>query len=349
VAASVVFWGALSALGERERRQPVVSEGKIFLVFPGQGSQYAGMGSDLVEQFPAAAEMYDRASEVLGYDMRELSFSDRRGELGLTRFTQPALLTHQMACLEALRGTLGATLRPALAGGHSLGEYTALVAAGALTFEQALALVAERGRLMSELGRGGMLATPLDIDAARQLADKYYCAVAASNLPEQTVIAGDDADLDALLQELATLPRGKRSVRLNTEGAFHTFLMVNAAVEFRTALEATTFAGFEVDVLSNYTGARHEPEAAAIRSRLFFQLFNPVRWVDCMNTAIDAGVDTVVEVGGGIGSGAEPAEKRPNLESMIKKSLKARGLEARYLAAIHAEGIRTAAEQLAGT
>lgn len=301
------------------------------------------MGSDLVQDFPAARDVYARASEVVGYDMEELSFEDPRQELDKTRFTQPALLTHEYACLEAFR-SLADGARPTLAAGHSLGEYTALVAAGALQFEDALELVVVRGRLMSELGRGSMLATTLDLQSAQALADKHYCGIGGCNLPEQTVIAGEDADLDTLEADLAGVHPGKRAIRLKTEGAFHTFLMVGAAERFRPVLEETPFAELDVGVLSNYTGKAHVSQAAAIRSRLFFQLFNPVRWVACMNQAIDAGVDTIVEFGGGIGKGEGPAEKRANLEGIVKKSLKWRQHEAEYLAAINSAGIRAAAE-----
>jgi [acyl-carrier-protein] S-malonyltransferase len=304
------------------------------------------MGSDLVEEFDAAHEIYARASEVVGYDMRELSFADPREELNKTRFTQPALLTHQVACLEAFRSIAGDAVRPSLAAGHSLGEYTALVSAGSLSFEGALELVQRRGQLMSEYGRGGMLATTLDLAAATALADKHFCGIGGCNLPDQTVVAGEDSDLEALAEELKTRFRGKRAIRLNTEGAFHTYLMVEAAQQFRRVLQDTEFREPAIRVLSNYTGKLHEPEPEAIRSRLFFQLFNPVRWFGCMNTAIDAGVDTVVELGGGIGKGASPEEKRPNLEGIVKKSLKWREHDAQYLPAINAAGIRSAVRQL---
>ena len=323
-----------------------MADKKILYVFPGQGSQYRGMGSDLVEAFPVARDLYARASAVVGYDMAELSFRDPREELNLTRFTQPALLTHEVACLESFRSLVGDRVRPKLGAGHSLGEYTALVNAGALTFEAALKLVQRRGELMSEFGRGGMVATTLELSAAQALADKYFCGIGGCNLPDQTVVAGESQDLDALTAEMAALYPNKRGVRLNTEGAFHTYLMVSAAQEFRKVLEQTEFGALGVDTLSNYTGKLHESASNAIRSRLFFQLFNPVKWVSCINAAVDAGIDTVIELGGGIGKGEGPDGKRPNLESIVKKSLKWREHQAQYLPAISAATIRATAEQL---
>ena len=322
---------------------------KVLYVFPGQGSQYRGMGSDLAGEFPVVRNLYERAGEVLGYDLSELSFRDPGEQLSLTRFTQPALLTHEVACLEALRSLVGDAVKPALAAGHSLGEYSALVAAGALTFEAALKLVQRRGELMSEFGSGGMLATTLDLAAAMSLADRHFCGIGGCNLPDQTVVAGEDADLDALADELATLHPNKRGIRLNTEGAFHTYLMIGAAKEFRRVLEQTEFGSLAVETLSNYTGKAHDSSANGIRSRLFFQLFNPVRWVGCMNAAIDAQVDAVIEFGGGIGKGEGPEGKRPNLESIVKKSLKWREHQAQYLPAISAATIRATAQQLLGS
>jgi [acyl-carrier-protein] S-malonyltransferase len=307
------------------------------------------MGSDLVDAFPVAREIYDRASAVVGYDMTELAFRDPRDELNKTRFTQPALLTHEIACLEVFRSLVGDRAVAKLGAGHSLGEYAALVNAGALTFEAALKLVQRRGELMSEFGRGGMLATTLDLPAAAALADKHFCGIGGCNLPDQTVVAGEAADLDALVAEMETLYPNKRGVRLNTEGAFHTYLMVSAAQEFRKVLEQTEFGPLTVDTFSNYTGKLHESASNGIRSRLFFQLFNPVKWVTCINGAIDAGVDAVVELGGGIGKGDGPEGKRPNLESIVKKSFKWREYQAEYWPAINAATIRATAEQfLAG-
>ena len=317
---------------------------KVLFQFPGQGSQYPGMGSDLAEEFSVAREVYERASSVLGYDLAKLSFEDPDGVLNQTRYTQPALLAHEAACLAVFKELTGDSIEPQVAAGHSLGEYTALVAAGALTLEASIALVAERGRLMSELGRGSMLATTLDRKTAQSIAEKHYCGVAGCNLPDQTVVAGDDEDLAGLAADLRE--QGKRAIELKTEGAFHTYLMVGAAVEFRKVLDSMEFSAPAFSVLSNFTGVLHVADAKEIRSRLFFQLFNPVLWFDGLAHALADGIDTIVEFGGGIGKGEGPNEKRPNLESVAKKTLKHLGLEAQYCAAINAAGIRAAAETL---
>ena len=307
------------------------------LVFPGQGAQYAGMGSDLYEAFDAARAVYDEACDVLGYDMRELSFSDPEGKIGMTRYTQPALLTHSIACLRVAEAQFGGELSPGAAAGHSLGEYSALVAAGALRFGDGLRLVSERGRLMGEHGEGGMLALAMGAEEARQLADRHCCQVAGLNLPNQTVVGGAQSDLSQLSADLAeNFPR-KRGTPLATEGAFHTYLMVTAAREFRSVLNETAFLAPRYTVLSNYTARPHDPAPEAMRTRLFFQLINPVNWVGCMQWAVDNGVASFLELGGGIGRGESPAEKRPNLQAMLRKYCRGAGHEADIRAVINAD------------
>jgi [acyl-carrier-protein] S-malonyltransferase len=305
------------------------------------------MGSDLCAEFAVARDTYAEAGEALGYDIAKLSFEDPAGEIGLTRYTQPALLTHEIACLRVFRELTGGAVEAALAAGHSLGEYTALVAAGSLSLTDGLKLVKRRGELMGEHGEGGMLALGLDAAAARAIADRHYCQVASINLPEQTVVGGREADLASLAAEMERVNPRKRAVRLATEGAFHTYLMVEAARRFRETLDATDFGAPAVPVLSNYTASPHDTEAGAIRTRLFFQLFNPVDWVGCLQAAIGLGITDMIEFGGGIGTGEGPADKRPNLESIVRKTLKSAGYEARYAAAINVAGLRDAAAQFA--
>lgn len=325
-----------------------MADRRILFVFPGQGSQYRGMGSDICAEFAVARETYAEAADALGYDIARLSFEDPDNEIGLTRFTQPALLTHEIACLRVLADLTGDAVQPSLTAGHSLGEYTALVAAGSLGLADALRLVKRRGELMGEFGEGGMLALGLDAGAARAIADKHYCQVASINLPEQTVVGGRDADLATLAAEMEQVNPRKRAIRLATEGAFHTYLMVEAARRFRETLDATALQSPAVGVLSNYTATPHDPEPNAIRTRLFFQLFNPVNWVGCLSTAMAQGITHMIELGGGIGAGEGPADKRPNLESIVRKTLKSAGYEAQYAAAINVETLRATAAQFAG-
>lgn len=325
-----------------------MSEGPVMFIFPGQGSQYRGMGSDLYQEFPVARRLYDEASQVLGIDMARLSFEDPADEIGLTRNTQPALLVHEIACLRVFEELTGGRVRPALAAGHSLGEYSALVAAGSLSFPHGLRLVRRRGELMGEHGEGGMLALTLDAATAKPLADRHWCQVASCNLPDQTVVGGRESDLDALAADLAEKFPRKRAIRLATEGAFHTYFMVAAARIFRDDLERAAFAPPAVEVLSNYTAAPHDGDGEGIRTRLFFQLFNPVNWVGCLATATGRQLSTFVEFGGGIGSGEGPAEKRPNLEGIVKKTLKASGIEARHIPAINVATLRAAADHFNG-
>ena len=307
----------------------------MMLVFPGQGAQYAGIGSDLYESFQAAREVYDLACEVLGYDIRELSFSDPQRRIGLTRYTQPALLTHSIACLRVVESLPNGSAEPLAAAGHSLGEYSALVAAGVLRFEDALRLVSERGRLMGEHGEGGMLALAMEPGQALELADRHCCQIAGLNLPGQTVVGGAQPDLERLAADLAENYPRKRGTPLATEGAFHTYLMVAAAREFREVLDATAFFAPRYPVLSNYTARPHDPAPEAVRTRLFFQLINPVNWVGCMQWAVENGVASFLELGGGIGRGETPAEKRPNLQAMLKKYCRSASHEARIQAVIN--------------
>ncbi len=322
----------------------LANERNILYVFPGQGSQYVGMGSDLHQQYATVRKVYEQASNVLGYDIAELSFSDPQDQLNLTRYTQPALLTHSIACLEVFRELTGDRLQPAMAAGHSLGEYSALVAAKSLSFEGALKLVQKRGELMSEHGLGEMSAFPMDFDTIRPIAKRHYCSIAGCNLPEQTVIGGRSEDLELVEQEVREKFPRKRPVRLKTEGAFHTYYMVKAAVLMKPVLEAAQFEANELHVLSNFMGGYHEPNPVDIRARLFFQLFHPVLWHENLLTALNDGVDTIIEFGGGIGTAEEPDGKRPNLEGMIKKTLRGTDHEAEYLAVINNRTLVNAAD-----
>lgn len=317
----------------------LTSEQNILYVFPGQGSQYKGMGGDLFKEFETARRVYRQASEVLGYDVAELSFEDPQEQLNQTRFTQPALLTHSIACLEVFTDLTEDRLRPSMAAGHSLGEYSALVAAKVLSFQSALKLVQKRGELMGTYGEGEMSAFPLNVDTIRPIAERYHCAIAGCNLPDQTVIGGRGEDLELVEQQVLEQFERKSPVRLKTEGAFHTYYMVEAARHYRTVLETTGFDLSDVRVLSNFTGAYHEPDPVGIRARLFFQLFHPVLWFSNLETAFADGSDVIFEFGGGIGFGTEPEGKRPNLAGIIKKTQRATGHKTHYMSAINSKSL----------
>ena len=306
----------------------------ILYVFPGQGSQYEGMGKDICEAFDVAAKVYDKATEVLGYDIRDMSFNNPDDQLNLTRHTQPALLTHHIACLEVFREKTGGDVQPTMAAGHSLGEYSALVAANALSFETALRLVQKRGELMGEHGEGEMTAFMMTLDEIRPLAEQFHCAVSACNQPMQTVIGGSSKDLADLEAQVAEEFPRKKAIRLKTEGAFHTYYMDKAADLFQSALAEADMQSPRIRVLSNYTGGFHDAEVDGIKERLYLQLKAPVMWMDNLVTAFGEGIDRIYEFGGGIGPGG-PEEKRPNLESMIKKAARTAGSEAVYTPAIN--------------
>ena len=188
---------------------------------------------------------------------------------------------------------------------------------------------------MGTYGEGEMSAFPMNVESIRPIAERYHCAIAGCNLPEQTVIGGRSEDLAKVEQLVEEQFTRKRPTRLKTEGAFHTYYMVKAAQEYRSVLEGAEFQSTDVRVLSNFTGGEHEADPATIRARLFFQLFHPVMWHSNLQTAFENEIQTIFEFGGGIGPGSEADEKRPNLEGMIKRSLRGTGREVLYQSAIN--------------
>ena len=323
------------------------SSDNLLFIFPGQGSQYPGIGRDLYDTESSVREVYQTASDVLGYDMSRLSFEDPDGQINFTRFPQPVLLTHSIACYRALENRLGRSLNPSAVAGHSLGEYSALVAAGALSFSDALKLVSTRGELMGTHGEGEMEAMPLGLEDARTWSDRFFCGIAACNMPDQTVIGGSSADLDRMAEAFVEANPKRRSARLKTEGAFHTYYMVTAAQAFREHLDAAVLNPPTTRVLSNYTGGFHDDSADSIRTRLFFQLFHPVMWNQNLQTAYAAGLTDMIEFGGGIGKGETAADKRPNLESIIKKTFRRADPKPNYRAVINLATLDEAVAALA--
>jgi [acyl-carrier-protein] S-malonyltransferase len=273
---------------------------KIAFLFPGQGSQYVGMGKDLYDAFPAAKSVYDRASDLLGFDVRKLAFEGPEDELRKTCFTQPALLVHSIAVYEILKGK---GIQPELAAGHSLGEYSALHAAGALDFESVVKLVKRRGELMFAEGakNPGTMAAIIGMggDAVAELCREVEGIVVPANFnePTQTVISGQVPAVEKAM-ELAKARGALKAVRLPVSGAFHSPLLENSAREFREYLAMFEIREPRFPVIANVT-AEPEKTAAEIRANLENQLISPVQWTRTIQTARGLGTEQFYEVGAG--------------------------------------------------
>jgi [acyl-carrier-protein] S-malonyltransferase len=276
---------------------------KLAFLFPGQGAQAVGMGRALAETFSEARETFATADRVLGFALSELCWNGPAEDLKKSVNTQPALLTHSIAALRLVEAT---GLSPAFVAGHSLGEYSACVAAGALSFEDALVLTRTRGRLMYEAGlaRPGAMAAILGLSAADVEAACVEAApagiVRAANLnaPGQVVISGEPAAVD-LACERAKAKGAKRAIKLEVSGAFHSPLMEPAARGLAEALAKVVFRDARCPVISN-AWAKPVQEAKEIRSALEAQLLASVRWEDSMRFLLAQGsIDGFVELGTG--------------------------------------------------
>lgn len=281
---------------------------RIAFVFPGQGSQYVGMGKNLYEASAAARRVFQQADEVLGFSLSSLCFHGPAEELDDTINAQPAIVTVSLAYLEALSErwrSLGQTVRPVLVAGHSLGEFTALVAAGVLDFNQALELVRERGRLMKESGAlrpGGMAAiVGLDRETLEAICEEARAhgvvVLANDNCPGQSVISGEEPALLRAM-ELA-LERGARRVaRLEISIASHSPLMERAGQQFAELVSRLPLREPTVPIVANITG-QVVTTVDDIRKEIAYHVLQPVQWTSSVREMINAGVGTFLEVGPG--------------------------------------------------
>jgi [acyl-carrier-protein] S-malonyltransferase len=276
--------------------------GKVAFMFPGQASQYPGMGKELAEKYPAARAVFEEADEALGFSISKMCFEGSEEELKLTANTQPAILAVSVA---AYRVVAEKGLAPDFVAGHSLGEYSALVAVGSLNFSDAVRLVHKRGKYMQEAvpaGQGGMAAimgiSPAVVqDACKRAAQGEICSAANLNSPEQTVISGHASAVKRAV-EIASQLGAKRSMMLAVSAPFHSALMMPAQEKLEKDLRATLFSDLQVPLVTNVDAdtIRKGDEA---REALVRQVTMPVRWQESMRLLLDEGVNTFLEVGPG--------------------------------------------------
>ncbi len=275
----------------------------IAFVFPGQGAQFAGMGKDLAENFSVAREVFEEANDALGFDLTSLCFNGPEEDLKLTTNTQPAILTVSVAALRVLQQETG--LQPAYAAGHSLGEFSALVCAGTLTFADAVRIVRQRGAFMQEavpVGVGSMAAMMgLENDALEgicaEAAQGEVVSPANFNSPGQIVIAGHATAVDRAI-ELAKAAGAKRALPLPVSAPFHCSLMKSASDRLAEILAEIHFAPMQLPVVSNVE-ALPNADAARVMQLLVQQVCAPVRWAESVTNMSELGVERFVEIGPG--------------------------------------------------
>lgn len=275
---------------------------RIAWVFPGQGSQEVGMGQAMYEAYPSVKQMFDEADEALGYSLTTLMFEGPSEELTKTENAQPALLLNSVAIQQVIQQE---GIAPAMTAGHSLGEYSALVAAGALDPMEAVQLVHVRGKLMEEAyptGKGTMAAvlglSEEEIEEVLRFFDGDLAVDLANiNCPGQIVISGTKEGVEQASEKLSEAG-AKRVLPLNVSGPFHSRLMKSASDDFANHLAETTIRDAEIPVFANVTAAP-ETEAEAIEKLLVEQLYSPVRFQQILEAFVEEDVDAIVEIGQG--------------------------------------------------
>ena len=274
--------------------------GKIAFVFPGQGAQFVGMGKDFYDNFDAAKNLFEEADDALGYSIKKMCFEGSEDDLKLTANTQPAILIVSVIAAELLKAE-GITAE--VAGGHSLGEYSALVTAGALKFRDAVILVHKRGQFMQEavpVGEGSMAAIiglddKIIVNTCAEISDAVQAV--NFNCPGQTVIAGTVKGVDIAVEKLKAAG-AKKAVVLPVSAPFHSTLMKPAAEKLSAELDKTEIKNAEFPIAANFNG-KIETAAAEIKNNLVAQADHPVKWIDCVKAMQNYGADTFIECGPG--------------------------------------------------
>ncbi|REJ95968.1 MAG: [acyl-carrier-protein] S-malonyltransferase [Planctomycetota bacterium] len=278
---------------------------KIGFLFPGQGAQTVGMGRRIAEQYPAAKQLYDQAADILGYDLAKLCAEGPSEELDSTVVSQPALFVTSLACLEKLRAEKpDIALACEMTAGLSLGEYTALVFAGAMSFEDGLRVVQQRGQAMqdaSDATPSGMVSVLLlDIEQVQKIRDEASAAgtieIANYLCPGNIVLSGENAACEKAVE--LTEAAGGKPVPLAVAGAFHTRIMQPADSRLADALADVEVSSPQIPVVSNVDAATHE-DPDEIKQILVRQVLTPVRWEDSMRAMLAAGIDEFYEIGPG--------------------------------------------------
>ncbi len=268
-------------------------------IFPGQGAQFVGMGLDLYENYPIAQELFEKANDILGFSITDVMFEGEAEDLKQTKVTQPAIFLHSVV----LRKVMGDAFKPDMVAGHSLGEFSALVANGVLTFEDGLRLVAQRALAMQkacELKPGTMAAVlGLEDAVVEQICEEISGIVVAANYncPGQLVISGEVTAIELACEKLKEAG-ARRALVLPVGGAFHSPLMQPAREELASAIEATTFSVPSCPIYQNVT-TNAVTDPIAIKENLISQLTAPVKWTQSIQQMVEDGATLFTEVGPG--------------------------------------------------
>jgi len=273
----------------------------VAYIFPGQGAQYVGMGKDLYETYPEARQVFDKANEILKFDLIKLMFEGPKEELTLTSNSQVAILVHSIAALKVLEQKKSEEFLPKFAFGLSLGEYSSLVAAECLTFEDAVKLVRKRGRFMqaaSEKNPGKMVSIiGMELDELEKLCKGFGSEIANLNSPGQVVISGNKSSVE-LTANMAKEKGAKRAIVLDVSGAFHSSLMTPAKEKLEKEINTITFNAPKYPVICNVT-AKPASGPKEIKENLILQVNSRTLWHDSVRYVSSEGIKTYLEIGPG--------------------------------------------------